>query len=171
MVIFYKSPRNEKPKQQWLIEIIGIIIQSIHYVRMCLGYFFGQSHDWKKMRLQLVLNKNFWETSPPLIDWQLKHRQISEISKTLVSTSTSSVFHRKFTILEIKSKLVFHPNGNWIQTAMSQSSSRILKLYVPTDSEHKLHKTGIENWLPKGFNLAWSSLGTRSHNHYSMFNH
>ena len=30
----------------------------------------------------------------------------------------------------------------------------IPKLYDPTDSEHKFHKTGIENWLRIGFNLA-----------------
>ena len=28
------------------------------------------------------------------------------------------------------------------------------KLYKPTDFEHKFHKTGIENWLPIGFNLS-----------------
>ena len=31
---------------------------------------------------------------------------------------------------------------------MSESSTSILKLYVPTVSEHKLHKTGIENGHP-----------------------
>ena len=51
---------------------------------------------------------------------------------------------------------------------VSESSTRILKLYVPTDSEHKLYKTGIENCLPIGFNLGSSLLGTRSHNHYAM---
>ena len=32
---------------------------------------------------------------------------------------------------------------NWVSTD-----------YTTTDSEHKLHKTGIENWLPIGFNFA-----------------
>ena len=34
---------------------------------------------------------------------------------------------------------------------VSKSSTRISKFYAPTDSEQKFHKTGIENWLPIGF--------------------
>ena len=37
---------------------------------------------------------------------------------------------------------------------VSQSSTRILKPHAPTDSEHKLHKTGIEKWLPIGCSTA-----------------
>ena len=28
-----------------------------------------------------------------------------------------------------------------------KTSTRILKFYAPTDSEHKFNKTGIENWM------------------------
>ena len=52
---------------------------------------------------------------------------------------------------------------------VSESSTRISKFYNPTDSEHKLHKTRIENWLSIGFELEFW-LGTYSHNHYTMFN-
>ena len=38
---------------------------------------------------------------------------------------------------------------------MSESSTRISKFYNPTDSEHKLHKTRIENWLSIGFELEF----------------
>ena len=71
---------------------------------------------------------------------------------------------------ELKSELTFHPNCNWTRTASVEFSTRILKLYAPTDSEHKFHKTGVENCLSIGSNLRSSSLGTRSHNHYTMFN-
>ena len=47
---------------------------------------------------------------------------------------------------------------------VSEYSTRILKLYVTTDSEHKLYKMGIGNLLTIGFNLGSSLLGTRSHN-------
>ena len=47
--------------------------------------------------------------------------------------------------------------------------TRISKFYAPTDSEHKFDKTEVENWLPIGYNLGLSWLGTRTHNHNSMF--
>ena len=39
---------------------------------------------------------------------------------------------------------------------ISESSTRISKFDVPTDSEHKFNKTEIENWLPIRFNLGSS---------------
>ena len=36
---------------------------------------------------------------------------------------------------------------------VSKSSTKILKCYDLIDSEHKFHKTRIENWLSIGFNL------------------
>ena len=51
----------------------------------------------------------------------------------MLSASPSSDFYTKFTISEF---------------------------YVPIDSEHKLNKTGIENWLLVGFRLRSSQLGT-----------
>ena len=52
-----------------------------------------------------------------------------------------------------------------------ESSTRISGYFAPTDSEHKFNKTENENWLPLGYNLGSSWLGTRSHNHYTMFTH
>ena len=53
---------------------------------------------------------------------------------------------------------------------MSQSSTTISKFYNLTDSEHKFHKTRIENYLSIGFEPEFPWLGTYSHNHYTMFN-
>ena len=53
---------------------------------------------------------------------------------------------------------------------VSESSTRISKFYNPTDFEHKLHKTRIENWLSIGFELEFPWLGTYSHNRYTMVN-
>ena len=51
---------------------------------------------------------------------------------------------------------------------MSESSTRISNFYNPTDTEHKLHKTRIENLLSIGLELESHWLGTYSHNHYTM---
>ena len=40
-----------------------------------------------------------------------------------------------------------------LQTPVSESLTRILKVYVPTNYEHRFHKMRSENWLPIGFNL------------------
>ena len=41
-----------------------------------------------------------------------------------------------------------------LEPPVSKSSTGSRNFYLPpTDSEHKFHKTGIENWLPIGFNL------------------
>ena len=39
---------------------------------------------------------------------------------------------------------------------VTESSTRISKFYIPTDSENKFNKMEIDNWLPTGFNLASS---------------
>ena len=38
---------------------------------------------------------------------------------------------------------------------VSESSTKILKFHAPTDSEHKFHKTRIENWPPVEFKLEF----------------
>ena len=43
--------------------------------------------------------------------------------------------------------------------------TKILKFYVPTNSEHKLHKARIKNWLPIEFKLGFSLLRICRHNH------
>ena len=55
----------------------------------------------------------------------------------------------------------------------SESSTGISKFYNPTDSEHKLHKTRIENWLSIGFELEFPSgeptvITTTPYSTYSM---
>ena len=72
----------------------------------------------------------------------------------MLSASLSLVFDTKFAISVLKSKYVFHPNGKWTRTASVGVLNWVSKFYAPTDSEHKFRKTGIEDWLPIGFNLA-----------------
>ena len=58
---------------------------------------------------------------------------------------------------------------NELGLPLLESPSRISKVYAPTDSEHKFNKTEIKNWLPIGYNLRSSWLGTCSHNCHTMF--
>ena len=40
-----------------------------------------------------------------------------------------------------------------LEPPVLEPSTKILKLYAPTDSEYKLHKVGIRNDLTTGFKL------------------
>ena len=53
---------------------------------------------------------------------------------------------------------------------VSESSTRISKIYDPPNSEQKFYKTRIENWLSIGFKLGFPWLRTYSYNHYTMHN-
>ena len=123
---------------------------------------------WKKVRFQLTLNKTSCPTPQLIISQRFKHRQRTKINKTMLSVSPSSVFHTKFTISLLKSKQVFHHNGNWTRTASVGILNWVLTFYAPTYSEHKFHKTEIQNWLPIEFNLAlitttlWSATNEES---------
>ena len=122
------------------------------------------------MRFQLILNKKFYPTPTPLTYQQLKYFQTTNISKTMLSAFLSSALHTMFTI-RIK-KQISIPILIVIELGLpvSEFSTRISKLYAPLGSKHKLHKTKIKNWLPIGFNLESSRLGTHSHDDYTMFN-
>ena len=54
--------------------------------------------------------------------------------------------------------------------AVLQSLTRISKFYDPSDSEHKFHKTRIENWLIAVFELGSPWLRIYGHNQYTMSN-
>ena len=97
---------------------------------------------------------DFCPTPTRLIHQRFKHCQRTNINKAMPSASPSSIFDTNFTISVLKSKCVSHPNGNWTRTASVRVLDWVWKFYAPTDSELKFHKTGIENWLPIGFNLA-----------------
>ena len=122
------------------------------------------------MRFQLALNKNFCTNPQPLTHRQLKQHQRTKINKTMLSArlpTLSSVFHTKFTISELKCYSTLTVNK--LGPPVLESSARISKFYSPTDSDCKFNKTKIENWLLIGYSLGSSWLGTRNHNHCTMF--
>ena len=136
------------------------------------AYCLNLNPGWKKMRFQLGLNKTFCPYPQPLTHRQVKQWQRTKINKTMLSApslpshrfSTQSLQYQnwnanKYSIL----------TANELGPPVLESSARISKFYAPTDSEHKFNKTEIENWLPIGYNLGSSWLGTRSHNRYTMF--
>ena len=58
--------------------------------------------NWKKVRFQLALNKNYSLTPPPLIHWRFKYCQRTKINKAMLSASL--VLYTKLTISSLKSK-------------------------------------------------------------------
>ena len=136
------------------------------------AYCVGLNPNWKKMRFQLALNKSFCPNPQPHSKRRLKQRKEQKLTKQCFLSSRSPP-HRfstqssqyqnwkanKYSILTV----------NELGPPVLESSARISKFYAPTDSEHKFNKTEIENWLPIGYNLGSSWLGTRSHNRYTMF--
>ena len=110
---------------------------------MCHAYCLGQNTRPKFPRFQLAQNKTFCPT---------QHPSITDNSGTVASLSL--IFHKKFTVSVLKNKQVFHPNSKGTRSASVRVFNWVSKFYAPTEYEHKFHKTGIEVWLPIGFNLA-----------------
>ena len=111
---------------------------------------------WKKIRFEL--NKMFCPTPPPTIHRRFKHHQKTKLTKQCFWLPIIGFPHTKFTISVLKSTEIFHPNGNWTRTATVIFLNWVSTVYAITDFEHKFHKTGIENWLLMGFNLALKTI-------------
>ena len=85
-------------------------IQSIQQARMNHAYYVSLNPGWKKMRIQLALNKTFCPTLQPLTHRRLKQLQRTKIDKKMLSASSPSlspslsIFHTKFTISELRNK-------------------------------------------------------------------
>ena len=113
------------------------------------------------MRFQLVLNKTFCPNPQPLIQRQLKQRQITKINKTMLFAPS---LPPPFSVLATRRS----QNQNWKANKYSILTVNELgppvlessKVYALTDSEHKFNKAEFENWLPIGHNLGSSWLGT-----------
>ena len=125
---------------------------------------------WKKMRLQLALNKTLCPTRQPLTHRWLKHHQRTKINKIMLSSSPSSVFSYKVQNIRIEKQISIPLTVIELGPSAWESSTRNAKFYAPTGSENKFNITEIKNWLPIAFNLGSSWLGTCSHNHCALFN-
>ena len=101
------------------------------------------------MRFQLALDTTFCLTPQHITHRRLKHRQGTKINKTMLSSSPSSVFHTKFTISELKSNKYSILTVSELGPPVSESSTRISKLYIPTDLEHKFNKWGSKTAYPQ----------------------
>ena len=106
------------------------------------------------MRFQLAQNKTLpYPTTTHRLT--IKAPQMNKkINKTALSVAPSSVLDTKFTISALKSKGVFHPKVIKLRPPVPESSTGSQNFLLPTDSEQKFPKTGIENWLPIGFSLV-----------------
>ena len=134
------------------------------------SYCVGLNPSWKKMQFQLALNKTFCPNPQPLTHRWLKQHQIKK-NKIMLSApslpphwfSTQSSQYQNWKANEYSIFTV-----NELGPPVLESSVRISNFYAPTDSEYIFNKTEIENWLPTGYNLASSWLGTWSYR-YTMF--
>ena len=110
------------------------------------------------MRYQLALNKTFCPTPPPFTHRQFKHRQRTNINKTMLSAS-----HHRFSTQSSQCQY-WKANKYSILTVIElgppvlESSAGSQNYMSFFDFEHKLNKTEIENWLPIGFNLALKTI-------------
>ena len=88
----------------------------------------GKRHNfsWTWIRL--------WLTPPPHIQWLFKHHQRTTINKTVLSAYHSFVFDSKFTVSVLKSKYIFHPNGNWTR-ATSVGNLNWVSLFYASPSQ------------------------------------
>ena len=149
---FFEFPRQENLKQQWLMKIKCRNIQSMQQARMNYAYYVGLNPGWKKMRLQLALNKTFCPNPQPLTQLRLKLRQKAQINKTKISAPLHSPFigfpHKGHNIKIEKQIKYSILTINELGPPLLESPASISKFYAPTDSEHKFTKTEIENWLP-----------------------
>ena len=95
------------------------------------------------------------------------------IIKIILSTSPSSAFSDKVHNIRFEKQICILSQlmvPIELGPPVSKSSTRILKFYDSTDSEHKFHKTRIKNWLSIDFELGSPRLRTYSFNHYTIFN-
>ena len=76
--------------------------------------------------------------------------------KILLSASPLSVFSQKVHNIRFKKqmRILSELTVMGFEPPVPESSTRISKFYDPTDSEHKFHKTRVENWLSVGFELG-----------------
>ena len=125
------------------------------------AYCVDLNPGWKKMTFQLALNKTFCLNPQPFTHRQVKQPQRTKINKTMLSAPlppTSSVFHTKFAISELKCNKYSVVIVNELRSPVLESWARISKHYAPSDSEHKFDKKEIKDWLPVGYNLGSSWL-------------
>ena len=168
---FDKFPREENLKQQWLIKIKHRNLQSIQHARMNHTYCISLNLGCKKILFQLALNKTFCPTPQPLTHQLWKQHQRTKTNKTMLSALITPLigFPHKVQYQNWKVNKYFVLMVSETGLPVLESITRISKFYALTDSEHKLNKIEIENWLPINYNLGLSWLGTCSHNHYTMF--
>lgn len=105
----------------------------------------------QKVLFQLPLNKTFYLTPITLTHKQGKQPH-EKINKIILSTSTWLVFHKNLQYLNWKANKRSTLPMMELRPPVSESPTKIPKLYAPADSEHRFHKVRIRNlysnWAP-----------------------
>ena len=114
----------------------------------------------------------------PLNHRRLKHHRRTKFNKTMHPASPSSIFHTKFTISELKNKLVFHPTVTELGQPVSESSvwdgldwepNVITTTLYLTAIVESLKYPSIKSWNnPGDISLSWNCASVlKCHNHQS----
>ena len=80
----------------------------------------------------------------------------------IMLSASSTSFSKQSSHIGIETKII----NKELEPPVSESSIKISKFHAPTDSEHKFHKTRIENCPPIEFQLGFSWLRIRKHNYW-----
>ena len=158
---FFINFQGTKMKQWWLLKIKHRNIQSILHAKM----YPAKTRAGKRCNFSwpYITFSGTTHHPSPTNNWSTtKYKKLTKqcFLPPPHQFSTQSSQYQNWKAKKYSILMVLVPG-----LAVSESSTRILKFYVSTDSEHKLHKTGIKNWPPIGFSLQSSLLGTCSHNH------
>ena len=81
----------------------------------------------------------------------------------IMLSASSSSFSKQSSHIGIGMKII----NKELEPPVSESSIKISKFHAPTDSEHKFHKTRIENCPPIEFQLGFPWLRIRKHNYWN----
>ena len=104
--------------------------------------------ELSKVRREKVVSSNFQER----FNWEKARKNKNENNAFclhLIGFFTQSLQYQIWNVNTYSILTVIQ-----LGPPVSESSTRISKFHDPTDSEHKFHRTRIENWLSIGFKLG-----------------
>ena len=124
--------------------------------------------DCKSME-HVIVDQCIKPTAPTFHPLTLKAPPQEKVNKIMIPFSPSQVFHTKFSISKSQAKRYSVLTSTKLGPPLSESSTKISNFHAPTASEHKLCKTGNENWLPTGIKLGCCRSSIGSVKHYIMY--
>ena len=113
-----------------------------------------------------VISSNFQER----YNWEKARKNMNENNAFYLPFIVCFIPSSQYQILKANTYSIL-TNGNQRKLGLPvlEPSTKILKFYEPSDSEHKHHKMRIKNWLSIAFELGSPWMRTCSHNNCTVF--